>query len=70
MSRFLTDNDPCPSGMHKGKPMKDVPADYLAWCWVNKKVDFRLKGYIERNYDKYAPHINAEIKHRYKNQKQ
>lgn len=33
----LTDLDPMPFGKHKGKPMHDVPADYLHWLWLNGK---------------------------------
>ena len=27
----LTDTDPMPFGLHRGKPMQDVPARYLLW---------------------------------------
>lgn len=33
----LEDTDPMPFGAHSGKPMQDVPAAYLHWCWNNVK---------------------------------
>jgi hypothetical protein len=31
----LKDTDPMPFGMHKGKPMQDVPVGYLHWIWTS-----------------------------------
>ena len=31
----LTDSSPMPFGMHKGKKMQDVPAEYLHWFYHN-----------------------------------
>ncbi|HWD19106.1 MAG TPA: DUF3820 family protein [Verrucomicrobiae bacterium] len=31
LQRELTDNDPFPFGVHKGKPMWEVPTKYLRW---------------------------------------
>ena len=46
----LNDTDPFPFGAHKGKPMSEVPADYLDWLhgqsWVNQWP--AVKDYIER----------------------
>lgn len=29
----FTDTDPMPFGKHRGEPLQDVPARYLAWLW-------------------------------------
>lgn len=34
----LDDLSPFPFGMHKDKPMQDVPAKYLLWLW-NEGMD-------------------------------
>jgi uncharacterized protein (DUF3820 family) len=46
----LTDEDPMPFGKHKGKRMKDVPADYLHWCYI-KDVKGGVAQYIEENLE-------------------
>lgn len=51
----LEDNDLMPFGKHKGKKMKDVPADYLIWIYEN--LDWlaarypRVDGYIHYNWN-------------------
>lgn len=54
----LNDNDPMPWGMHKGRPMQDVPADYMFWVWTDggnvgpaeKRVnECPVAEYINRN---------------------
>ena len=51
----LQDTDPMPWGKWKGKPMQDVPADYLFWLWTNGSAYKAEKGtctvadYIKRN---------------------
>lgn len=40
-----------PWGMHQGKQMMDVPADYLVWLFENNKVNGAVKRYIEQNMD-------------------
>jgi len=35
----LTDLDPMPFGMHKGKPMQEVPVKYLHWLWSQPSRD-------------------------------
>lgn len=50
----LTDLDPMPFGAHRGKPMQDVPADYLHWLWVNGKQFDRhcpVANYIRKNIE-------------------
>lgn len=47
----LTDQDPMPFGIHKGKPMEKVPASYLDWLhgqpWISSWP--RVLAYIEAN---------------------
>jgi uncharacterized protein (DUF3820 family) len=49
----LTDLDPMPFGKFKGKPMQDVPADYLHYLWTNglkeKTHTSNVAHYIEQN---------------------
>ena len=40
----LQDTDPMPWGKWKGKPMQDVPADYLFWLWTNGSAYKAEKG--------------------------
>ena len=52
MNNLLNDLDPMPFGLHKGKPMQDVPASYLHWLWVNGKREDKsspVGDYIRRN---------------------
>lgn len=51
MSTPLEDLDPMPFGKYKGKPMQDVPANYLHWLWTNGKEqdDDPVADYIRRN---------------------
>lgn len=48
---MLTDTDPFPFGMHKGKPMQDVPVEYLHWVWFNANGPHaeKVKEYIREN---------------------
>jgi uncharacterized protein (DUF3820 family) len=49
---MLNDLDPMPFGVHKGKPMQDVPASYLHWIWSNGKKEDKVcpvANYIRRN---------------------
>lgn len=46
----LTDESPMPWGKHKGKPMKDVPIDYLNWLWwQGGYLSDPVFAYIQRN---------------------
>jgi len=47
----MTDNTLMPWGLHKGKPLISVPADYLLWLYDNKKAHGDLKDYIKSNLD-------------------
>lgn len=46
----LTDTDPMPFGKHKGEPLQDVPASYLAWLWRDGVHEYsgpdELPGYL------------------------
>ena len=52
---MLNDESPMPFGKHKGKPMSEVPADYLFWYWTNggeqKKDRDPVARYIDENLD-------------------
>jgi len=49
----MTDEMTMEFGLHKGKPLSKVPAQYLIWCgnqdWIVNKP--RLQRYIEKNRD-------------------
>jgi len=51
MAKPLADKDKMPFGKHEGKPMKDVPAEYLDWLseqdWLSKWP--RVQAYIDHN---------------------
>jgi uncharacterized protein (DUF3820 family) len=51
MSTELTDQSIMPLGLHKGKRMEDVPADYLVWYRENaKKPNKAVMEYIIDNW--------------------
>lgn len=47
----LSDTDPMPFGKHKGKPMQDVPVNYLHYLWESglSKEDKPVANYIRRS---------------------
>lgn len=48
----LTDECEMPgNGVHKGKKMKDVPADYLIWCFENDRCSKQVRAYVVDNMD-------------------
>lgn len=53
--KILDDLDKMPFGVHKDKPMQEVPASYLHWLWTSgKKHEVRVcpvANYIYRNLD-------------------
>lgn len=60
----LTDQSPMPFGVHKDKPMQDVPAPYLHWLWVNgKKTDTNhpIHHYIKDNMDALKMKVKDKI---------
>lgn len=38
-----------PYGMHKGKPLKEIPPDYLLYMYDNNKVSGSIKQWIKEN---------------------
>jgi uncharacterized protein len=54
----MNDNSIMPFGVHKGKALINIPADYLKWLYDNGKCFGELKKYIEDNADS----IKVEIK--------
>jgi hypothetical protein len=51
MKPEFTDDTPMPFGQHKGKPMRDVPADHLLWLlnqpWIGERK--QLHAYLVEN---------------------
>jgi hypothetical protein len=46
----MDDSTPMPFGMHKGKPLVDVPPSYLLWAYDNlRNMDPELRQYIDDN---------------------
>jgi hypothetical protein len=48
----MTDRDLMPFGKHKGKPMSEVPKDYLAWL-------LKQDGFVDKNKE-MAAYIRGE----------
>ncbi|MDR2806275.1 MAG: DUF3820 family protein [Dysgonamonadaceae bacterium] len=46
----LTDESPMPWGIHKGKPMIDVPASYLIGLYKEDKAHGDVLEYINDNW--------------------
>ncbi len=44
-----TDTTEMQFGIHKGKKLANIPADYLLWLYRNGKTNQPLKLYIEEN---------------------
>lgn len=51
----LTDTSEMPFGVHKGKPMQEVPANYFHYLWAKEGFknhkDSPVADYIRRNLD-------------------
>jgi len=50
--KTLSDDDLMPFGMHQGKPMKDVPHDYLQFIWKKglcRNFQCPVADYVRRN---------------------
>lgn len=47
----ITDTTLMPFGMHKGKAMVNVPAEYLIYAYENMNLHDNLKTYIRKNMD-------------------
>jgi hypothetical protein len=63
MNKPLEDLDPMPFGKYKGKPMQDVPANYLHWLWTSGKEsdDDPVSDYIRRNLNALKKEIPDAI---------
>lgn len=71
----FTDTDPMPFGKHKGEPLQDVPASYLAWLWRDGIHEFsgngdfpawladkrKLANYIHNSRDAIASEIGETL---------
>ncbi len=60
----VTENSIMTFGIHKGKKIANVPADYLVWIFENNKVFGGLLWYIRNNYDDLKK--EAELMNKYK----
>ncbi len=58
----LTDDSIMPWGIHKGKKMANVPAEYLIWLIDNNKCGGDVKKYIEDNKSTMQKEINYNKK--------
>jgi len=47
----LTDESPMPWGIHQGKPLDEVPPEYLIWMYENDKLKGDLKRYAQENLE-------------------
>lgn len=47
----LNDTSPMPYGKYKGRPMEDVPADYLVWLVDNLRASPEVEKYVKENLD-------------------
>ena len=54
----MKDEDLMPWGIHKGKPMADVPDHYLLWLWDTNKCSGQVKMYIKQNLDAIKKNLN------------
>jgi hypothetical protein len=50
--KVLKDTDLMPYGKYKGKPMVEVPAEYLVWMSDNNKLDKSLRAYVTDNKER------------------
>jgi hypothetical protein len=55
--RPVKDDELMPVGMHKGKKMANVPADYLIWLFENGKCFGKVLNYIRTNEDNLRKEI-------------
>lgn len=57
----LTDKDPMPFGLHKGKPMVEVPAATLLYYYENfKDLGGPVKEYIKDNLEVLKAQVSRE----------
>ncbi|KKQ95343.1 MAG: hypothetical protein UT21_C0006G0015 [Candidatus Woesebacteria bacterium GW2011_GWA1_39_11b] len=58
----MNDNSTMPFGLHRGKKLANVPAEYLRWLYDNGKLYGELKTYVEENLDVIKAEINYSDK--------
>ncbi len=58
----MNDESIMPSGKHKGKALKDVPAHYLLWLYDNNRCRYELKDYILDNMDVLKEEVKEKEK--------
>lgn len=51
-----------PFGAHKGKPMVEVPDQYLLWIWNENKCNNDVREYIKDNLDAIKSNVNRNRK--------
>ncbi|MFA5934983.1 MAG: DUF3820 family protein [Candidatus Paceibacterota bacterium] len=54
----MNDNELMPFGKYKGKPMIEVPDEYLLWLYNNNKVFGNVLEYIMDNIEAIRANIN------------
>lgn len=59
------DNTQCPIGVHKTKPMKDIPPSWFIWLCKETNngkflLNIPLKKYIEKNIKRFELEVVAE----------
>lgn len=56
----LDDASPMPYGKHKGRPMEDIPADYLLWLVDNSRASPKVEEYVKENLDVLQKEIREQ----------
>ena len=51
-----------PYGKYKGRPMEDVPADYLIWLVDNQRASPEVIEYVRENQDVLDKEIKENAK--------
>lgn len=57
---MMTDKSIMTFGVHKGKTLANVPANYLLWLYENNKCYGELKAYIKDNLDVLKTELRRE----------
>lgn len=64
LKTHLTDQDPMPFGKHKGTPLQDVPASYLAWLKDQNCDHPGVRGYIEDSWSAILKELPDRIENK------
>ena len=51
---MVTENSIVDFGKYKGMAIKDIPANYLWWCYHNDRLPPDVRKYVKANYHKYT----------------